>query len=387
MATLTLTELLAAVPLADWKARIVSVSARVGLKTTNWADGGFTRTVVALFAQFYAIGGDIVRIIAAGGYLDHAEGNWLTLLAWNGFGVERIQATYASAVGGITLTNTGGGLYVLEPGDLIVAHFTTKKTYRNTTGGTLSPGVGQKLTLDLVAEEAGSDSGATVGAITGLITTNLGVTVSNEVELAGLDEESDVALRQRCRDSRAASSVGGTKRAYEYFAKSAVRANGTSIGVTRVRVMPALGDGTLTVYIAGAGGAITAPDVAIVQAIFDAQVNPHGLDATAVSATNKPIDPPVTVWIPASLGLTTAEAQKAVHDALREYVWSLPIGGTIIPPTGGRVYWRALLAVAAGAIPGTLKAQMASEVDVTVADGEVPVWAGVAADVTVNQVP
>jgi uncharacterized phage protein gp47/JayE len=183
--------------------------------------------MLALFAVLYTTGGDVVRIIAAAGFLDYAEGAWLELLAWNVFHVEKIKATYASAVLGLKLTNTGGGFYVIEPGDVIVAHATTKKTYRNTTGGTLNPGVGQVLRLDLVADEAGADSNATVGTITDLVTTSLGVTVTNEVALAGLDEESDPALRQRCRDSLATLSVGGIKNAYEYYAKSTVRPDGS----------------------------------------------------------------------------------------------------------------------------------------------------------------
>lgn len=383
---LSLSSLLAPVSLESWKTTIVNVASAVGLKTENWADGGYTRTLVALFSQLYSTASSVIQLLAASGFLDYAERDWLTLLAKNVFGVERIEATYASAAEAITLTNTGGGLYVFEVGDLVVAHSSTNKTYRNTSAGTLSPGVGVTLKLDLIAEEAGSDSNAAIGTITDLVTTNLSVTVTNEVALAGLDQESDEALRQRCRDSIAALSVGGIKKAYEYFAKSAVRTDGTAVGVTRVRVMPAVGDGTLTVYVAGASGALSGPDVAVIQDTFDETVTPYGLDATAVSATNLPVTAPCTIWIPASLGMSTADARQAVFDALEEYVQTLPIGGVIISPAAGKVYWRALLGVISGAIPGMLKAQLTSEADITVADGEVPVWDGDLTDTTVNQV-
>lgn len=382
----SLVTLLKAIPLASWKAKIEEIAEDVGLETENWADGGFTKTLIAIFARLYTTASDVIRLIAAAGFLDYAEGEWLTLLAKNVFGLDRIEATYAAAVEGIKLTNTGGGLYVLDAGDVIVAHESSEKTYTTTSGGTLSPGVGNILRLDVIADEPGSDSNAAVGTITELITTNLGVTVTNEVSLAGLDAESDEALRQRCRDSLAALSIGGIKKAYEFYAKSAVRDDGTSVGVTRVRVMPAVGDGTLTVYIAGASGAISGPDVAVVQSVFDLQVTPYGLDAIAVSATNKSIDPPSTIWIPSELGLSTGDAQTIVAAALEEYVQTLPIGGVIIPPTAGRVYWRALLGIVSNAIEGTLKAQMFSEADITIADGEVPIWAGASGDVTVNQV-
>jgi len=383
---ISFSDLLSTKTLDDWKRVIVNTATLVGLKTENWAEGGFTRTLVALFAQLYKTAGDVVRLIAASGFLDTAEGDWLTLLAKNLFNVERIEATFASAPNSLTLTNTGGGLFVLDAGDVIVAHNVTGKTYRNTTGGTLSPGVGQTLVLDLVAEEAGSDSNAGIGTITTLVTTFLGVTCTNTVALAGVDEELDADLRQRCRDSLAQLALGGIKRAYEFFAKSAVREDGTAIGVTRVMVMPAPGDGTVVVFIASASGEVAAPDVAIVQADFDENVTPYGFDATATSASNVEITVPCTIWIPASLGLSEADAREAVFDALEAYVQTLPIGGVVISPDSGKVFWRALLGVVEGSIPGMLKAVLTTETDTAIADGEVPVWAGDLTDTVVNQV-
>lgn len=383
----TLAELLTPVPLADWKARIIAVANAVGLETENWSELGYTRTLVALFAQLYTTGGDVVRIMAAGGLLDFAEGRWLTLLAKNVFQpVERIEATYASAVEGIRLTNTGGGLYTFEPRDLVFAHQDTHKTYRNTTGGTLSAGAGSTLFLDLEAEESGSDSSANANKITQLITTELEITVTNPIALVGLDEESDPDLRDRCRASVAALSIGGVKKAYEFYAKSAKSTSGTSLGVTRVRVMPAIGDGNVDVYIAGAGGAITGPNVALVQADFDTKVNPYGFSSTAISATNKSITAPCTIWLPSSLGLSQSAARQKVWDALSAYITTAPIGGVIISPATGKIYWRKLLEVVSGAIPGTLKAQLTSESDISIAVSEVPIWGGDLTDTTVNQV-
>jgi len=383
---ISFSDLLSTKTLDDWKRAIINTATLVGLKTENWAEGGYTRTLVALFAQLYKTVGDVVRLIAASGFLDTAEGDWLTLLAKNLFNVERIDATFAKASNGLTLTNGGGGLYIFEAGDVVVAHSSTGKTYRNTTGGTLSAGIGQTLTLDLEAEEAGTASNAGVGTITVLVTTFLGVTCTNPVALAGLDAESDEALRQRCRDSLAALSVGGIKRAYEFFAQSAERDDGTGVGITRVKVMPAAGDGTVDVFIATAAGEVPVDDVAIVQAIFDEEVTPYGFDATAITATAVPLTVPCTIWIPSSLGMSEADAREAVFDALQAYVESLPIGGVVITPATGKVYWRALLGVVENSIPGMLKAVLSSEVDIAIADGEVPTWAGDLTDTTVNQV-
>jgi uncharacterized phage protein gp47/JayE len=378
-------DLLTTKTLTQWKASILNVASLVGLDTENWAEGGFTRTLVALFAQLYTTAGDVVRIIAAGGFLDTAEDVWLTLLAKNVFNVDRIVATYASAPEAITLTNAGAGVFTFEPGDLVVAHFSTGKTYRNTSGGSL--GAGGTLKLDLVAEEAGSDSNAGVATITVLVTTYLGVTCTNAVALFGLDEEKDPALRQRCRDSLALLALGGIKRAYEFIAKSAKRDDGTAIGITRVRVATPPGDGTVDVFIAGPSGAVPSGDVEEVQEAFDLTVTPYGFDATAVTAATLSVVAPCTIWIPSSLGLSDTKAKQAVYDALEAYVDTLPIGGVLIPPAGfGKVYWRALLAVAAGSIPGSLQTELGSEADIDVAENEAPVWGGALADTTVVQV-
>jgi len=381
---LSLSQLLQSVSLDSWKQRLVDIATDVGLQTQNWASGGYTRILVALFSQAYKTSGDVVPLIAAGGLLDWAEGPWLTLLAKQVFNVDKIEATFASAVEGITLTNTGGGFFTFDPGDIVFKHPGTGRTYHNTSGGSLP--AGDTLDLDIEADEAGADSNAQPGTITVLVTTFLGVTCTNTVALVGLDEESDPDLRQRCRDSNAARSIGGVKKAYEFFAKSARSADGTWAGVTRVLVPPADGTGTGTIYIAGAGGAITAPNVAVVQGVFDAVVTPYGFTATAASAVNKEIDAPCTIWIPSSLGLDEAAAQEKVRAALQAYVQAAPIGGFIIAPTAGRIYWRALLGVVANAIPGTLKAQLTSEADITIAANEVPIWAGLLADTTVNLV-
>ena len=377
-------DLLSTKTIDDWKRSILNVATAVGLPTENWQEGGYTRTLLALFARLYATGGQVVRIIAASGFLDTASGDWLKLLAKNLFAVDPIEATFASAPLGLRLTNGGGGLFIFEAGDVVVAHASTSKTYRNTSGGTLNPG--GTLDLELEAEEAGSGSNALVDTITTMVTTFGGVTCTNTLPLVGLDAEKDEDLRQRCRDSLAALSIGGIKRAYEFFAKSATREDGSPIGVNRVRVLTAPGDGTVTIYIAGAGGELTSPDVADVQAAFDEKVTPYGFNATAISATNLSITVPATIWIPASLGLSEAQARQAVLDALEAYVETLPIGGVVISPATGKIYWRALLGVVENAIPGMLKATLDNEVDIDVADGEVPIWAGVLTDTTVNQV-
>ncbi len=50
-------DLLTTKTLADWKKTIVDTATAVGLRTENWIDGGYTRTLVALFGQLHTIDG------------------------------------------------------------------------------------------------------------------------------------------------------------------------------------------------------------------------------------------------------------------------------------------------------------------------------------------
>jgi hypothetical protein len=384
---ISFTELLSTKTIQDWKQSIVNTATLVALKTSNWVEGGYTRTLVALFAQLYKTAGDVIKLIAASGFLDFATGAWLTLLAKQVFNVDRIVATYAAAPEAITLTNHGGGLYIFEVGDLVLANGSTNKTFRNTSAGTLSPGNGQTLKLDLIAEASGSDSNSIAGSITSMVTTFTGVTCSNDVALFGLDEEKDPDLRQRCRDSLALLAIGGIKKAYEFVAKSAKRSDGSAIGVTRVRVVPPPGDNTLSVLVAGASGAVASDDVAAIQSEFDTKVTPIGFDVTASSAVNLSVTSPCTIWLPSSLAISESSARQSVFDALRVYVQALPIAGVIIPPGAGKIYWRTTLGVVENAIPGMIKAQLTSEADTSVAGTEVPIWGGLLTDTTVIQVP
>jgi hypothetical protein len=381
---LSLSQLLQAVPLESWKQRIEDIAKGVGLKTENWAAGGFTRILIALFAPLHTTNGDAVRIIAASHFLDLAEGAWLTALAKQVYNVDRIEATYAAAPQAITLTNTGNKYFEFDPLDIVFKKPSNDRSYRNSSGGVLPPG--GTLVVDVIADQPGSDSNAAVGTITELTTTLLGVTCTNTVALIGVDEQKDPELRQLCRDSVAARSIGGVKRAYFYYAKTTRRTNGTPVGVTRVRIPPAVGDGTGAVYVASASGALTSPDVDFVQASFDENVTHYGFDATAISAANKSITAPCTIWIPSSLGLTEEQAQLKVYDALSAYITGVDIGGVVIAPTAGRIYWRKLIEIITAAVPGALKAQLTSETDIAIAGNEVPVWAGELDDTIVNLV-
>src|SRR5690348_4867886 len=81
----------------------------LGFSCTSWRPGGVARTIVAILATVLAAFTVLMVVVAKSGFLDFAEGDWLTLLAKQFFDVDRETASFAS--GFVTLTNSGGGVY------------------------------------------------------------------------------------------------------------------------------------------------------------------------------------------------------------------------------------------------------------------------------------
>src|SRR5690606_28031643 len=139
-----------------------------------------------------------------------------------------------------------------------------------------------------------------------LETVLLGVTVSNALAVVGTDEETDPALRSRCRDKLGPLSPMGPRDAYASVARAAVNVDGEPIGVTRVRTIPD-GYGGLTVYVATAAGGVSAPDVAIIQADVRRLAEPNAVTATIASAVPMSLSVTYELWVREAIGLTTSQ--------------------------------------------------------------------------------
>ena len=210
-------------------ARGLSLATSLGLTVTSWAAGDPTRSYFHFIAEVLSRLEPNVAGYVSSGFLDYAEGVWLTLLAKQVFNVDRTEATYAS--GTVTLTNASGAIYVFEAGDVTVQDSSTGKTFRSTSGGTLAASDGitaTTLVLDFPADEAGSDSSSGATDIDTMVTTFLGVTCSNAAAFVGVDEEDDAALRDRCRGtdlpSRRVPPRGAPNRALAHRATPPPRA-------------------------------------------------------------------------------------------------------------------------------------------------------------------
>lgn len=310
------------------KTSIYNVLAALGVSTTNWKPGAVVRTIIAAVAIIIAAASQLTAKVARSGFLDTAEGNWLTLLAFYVYGVTRIPAT--SATGDVLLTNAGGGIYVFGVGDLQLRSSVSGKTYTNTSAGTL--GASSTLTLSFQADEVGEDSTAFVGEIDTLVAPLTGVTCANAAVLVGTDEESDPALRSRCRARLGALSPNGPADAYDYIAKSATRVDGTNIGITQTRTVPD-GVGGLDCYVVNAGGAVTgtvgdtSTDLGAVDDELQRKCVPLGITLRTQSGTALAFPVTYEIWLYNTLGLSESQIEDYVQDALEEWFENRPLGG------------------------------------------------------------
>jgi len=343
----------------------------VGVNTTNWKPGAVMRAFITITCTLLAAASQLVSSLANGIFLPLSTGDWLTLLALHGYNLTRIEATFAT--GNVTLTNSGGGVYVVAIGDLIFANATTGKTYRNTSAFNINAGPAFTITVPVSAIEAGVAGGAAVGAISKLETTLLGVTCTNALVLVGSDQETDSNLRLRCLGALGALSPNGPADAYSYFARSAVRADGTAIGVTRVAVTKD-GFGNVSVYMATPSTGVAAPDLVVIGNLFKAEAEPQGVTSSALSAT--PLSQAITysVWLYDDAPLTVAEFTAAVAVALTAFFSAQPIGGNIAD-SGGKIYAEVIKCVIQDVAPDHVyRVVLATPAgDVTVSGTDAPV--------------
>jgi uncharacterized phage protein gp47/JayE len=142
---------------------------------------------------------------------------------------------------------------------------------------------------------------------------------------AGVDRETDDALRVRCRKKWASLAIGRTNAGFEYWALEA------SDQVTRAFArQSATVPGRVELFLAGASGGVAAAIVAVV----DAYVQPRvPLTTSCVTASAKTVTVKLTGTAYVRSGLRT-QAQAAAEAALAEYIAAVPIGGEKVGTAG-----------------------------------------------------
>lgn len=349
----------------------LGVAESLGLPVSSWQAGDPTRSLYHVESRLLATLEAVVVGYIKSGFLDYAEGDWLDIVAEQFFGVIVPDATYAAT--SVTLTNTGGGFYTIEPGDLTFKNPTTEKTYRNTSGGILASGPGTTLTIAVEADEPGSESSAGATEISELVTGLLGVTCTNATAAVGVDKQDPAVTKQQCRDKLGSLSPNGPKEAYSYVARN-FELTGTR-AVTRVRVYSASDTGDVTVYLAGPGGGSLEPDRALVEAAIARWCTPLCITPSVYSATNVTVPISYQLWIYESVNKTALEVQADVSRALQQMFATRPIGGDIVPPAlTGALYQSLIESTIRGVYPQAFRVVVATPAtDVALANGDVAV--------------
>lgn len=326
---------------------IYSVLAQIGVDTTTWKPGGVVRTMIAATSILISALSRLTAEIAKSGFLDTASGDWLTLLASNVYGVDRIEATFGQ--GSAVLANSSGGIYVLADGELQITNGRTGATYVN-VGPITIPSVSSGIPCILQASQAGSASTALITDVM-IVTSPLpGVTCGLQSAIIGLDAELDPALRLRCKEKLGALSPNGPPDAYGFVCRSAVRGDGTNIGVTRVRLTKD-GFGRVDIYVANAAGGIDPSDLPFVDAAVQTQSAPLAVTAFTHSADEVPVNVGAHVYCYADSGFSDAQIQDLCAASLTRFFSTEPIGGDLVGVVG-KIYVSAIQNAIAGADPG-----------------------------------
>jgi hypothetical protein len=156
------------------------------LPTTDWYPGSIDDTIVKMMVTGLLDREDLIPFLAGANFLDYAssmvdaDGNliegWMELLAWNGYGKERVGATFTQQR--LTLTcSIGPGPYTRSAGELIAYAPATGNRYINIASVTIPDG--GSVVAVFQAESAGLGYTDQVGTIVALTTPLPGVTVSN----------------------------------------------------------------------------------------------------------------------------------------------------------------------------------------------------------------
>ena len=370
----TLAQLTTPLTADEVKAAIYAGIAALGISTTDWKAGAPTRTMITVVAVVIAALSQLVALIAAGGFLSTSTGPWLAVLAREVYNVEKGVGTFAT--GKVLATNGSGFAYAGGEGDLVVRNPTTQKTYTSTGAWAIGP-FAVDVEIDVIATEIGSASTSSGGTVTALVTALSGVTVTNPAAIVGSDPPSDPTLRQECLDKTSSLSPNGAPGAYRFVATTATRvADGSAIGVTRVRIVP---DGFFTVdgYFADGSGTISGPDLTRVDDLLQTQVVPEGITLVSHAATPLAIDITWQLWLRNTSGFTSAQIKTKVEAALLAYLAGVPIGGeTLGGPVPGKVYVSALESIIGGVFPSLTIRVVVSlpAADVVVLGTEAPVF-------------
>lgn len=314
---------------------ILTLLESLGISARSWKKGGVASTIIAVVARVVSAQSKLSAAIGKSGFLGYSEGKWLDFLAEKTYGVTRRAATFAS--GNVRLDNLAGGVHTYAIGEAFFLNPTTKQLYFNSAAfslGSLQTG----LLVPVQSVNAGSVSSSGVGQITQIETTMLGVTCTNPEAVVGSDEANDAELSALCSSSFAALSPNGPKGAYDYFARTAKRLDGSTVDINRVRTAIPGPSPLLVVYVASPSGTPPAPDLTAINENIQKNCVPDGAAVSVVAATVVTVTVSMTIWCKASAFQSATKVEQGARDAVTKLLSTYPIGGISKTPGSGGGY-------------------------------------------------
>lgn len=291
-----------------------------------------------------------LQTVTSAGDTQEATDAWVELLAYGWFYLTRAPATKTVGIvqlacNALTASNTYGArtIKVKSTGGVV---------FQNAEAVTLGPSVTRTVSFE--ALEAGTSGNVANNAITTLVTTIGGVTVSNPpvgstgswITSAGQNAEGNTSLIARCLARWGATSAGGSARAYREWVTAAFTSASLTPTVTRMAVDDGNpnGPGSTDLYLATDAGPASASEVSTV----DLYLQPRRSLGTG----------PLRVFSAPALSIPVvgvlygnAGAVSLASDALTALQATIPIGGT--------VYYSALIA-ALMRLPGITNVALSS---------------------------
>lgn len=344
------------------------------LPARSWQEGSIARTILVILSYALAAFTVVRSAFARSAFLDLASGAWLTLTARYLYATERQPAVYAAGL--ITLTNSGSASYAWDAGQLHFAHNVTGATYTVQAAETaLAPG--QSKQYAILADQPGTASSAGPGAITVMVTPLSGVTATNPQALIGVDEEKDPELVARAKEKLGSLSPNGAADAFQYVVKSSdprFDPQPTS-RITRAKTYLGTDDEVHTI-VSNAGGAVSGPDVTLLQTRVDRWVSPIPFSNIVASAAALTVNVAGTMVVKGGTQ-SSAQINAAMATALATYFASQPIGGYDTTGAGaegnGTIDVDALKAIAFQTVVGLVAIDLTSPlVDLSLAYNQVP---------------
>ncbi len=271
-------------------------------------------------------------------YLDGARGEDLTLLAADRFGVERTAAVKATGTVTITRSSATAATATYVVGTIVATERNAlgeEVRYLTTAAASWAISENSAKTVAVQAEVAGrAANNGTANSVTRILSSSPGngsyAITASSVMVGGAEEESDEALRERCRGINA-TRERGTIDALETGAKEVP-------GVTRANAVED-STGLVTVYVTDEDGNSTGTTHTVSSSVVDdgtmtAKVaieledwRAAGSLVNVTGGTLQTVD--ITVALTVRLGIDVAALVFAVQTAIETAITRLQIGETL----------------------------------------------------------